>query len=273
MEDKQKLNPIAIYDSGAGGLSVLNRMIEFKSYEKFIYFADLKNLPYGEKTPEELFDIAKKVFDFFKTKKVKAIVMACNTTSSIVYDKLKNDYDFKIYPIIQMSAEKIVKNNPNIKKIGVFSTNATAKSGAYKKYLNLFNQNLEVLQIGCSKWVEIVENQDFQSKNAIMTIEKQALKMKKFMPEKIILGCTHFPFLISLLEKYFIKDKIIDPASYFSQSIFEDLKKNNLLCNKKNLLNQNDIEFFASDNLENFKKYSKIFFNGKSIAPKLLALS
>ena len=69
--------------------------------ENYIYFGDTKNMPYGEKTPEQLVEFAVNIFDFLKSKNVKAVVMACNTTSAVVYDKIKDKYPFEIYPIIQ----------------------------------------------------------------------------------------------------------------------------------------------------------------------------
>ena len=93
--------PIGFFDSGVGGLSVYARFREVLPQENTIYFGDLKNLPYGNKTKEELIGFARNILNFFRSKKVKAVVIACNTSSALAYETIKNEYDFKIYPIIQ----------------------------------------------------------------------------------------------------------------------------------------------------------------------------
>ena len=95
----KKTNPIAVFDSGVGGLSVYSKFREALPSENTIYFGDLKNLPYGNKSKEELIVFAKNILDFFKSKKVKAVVIACNTSSALAYDSIKDDYDFEIYRI------------------------------------------------------------------------------------------------------------------------------------------------------------------------------
>ena len=100
-------SPIGFFDSGVGGLSVYARLKKLLPLEDTIYFGDLKNLPYGNKSKEELVYFAANILDFFKTKNVKAVAIACNTSSALAYDSIKNNYDFKIYPIIQSCAKVI----------------------------------------------------------------------------------------------------------------------------------------------------------------------
>ena len=124
-------SPIGFFDSGVGGLSVYSRFRSLLPNENTIYFGDLKNLPYGNKTQKELIGFAKDILDFFATKKVKAVVIACNTSSALAYESIKNDYDFKIYPIIQ-SCAKIISNY-KVERIGVFATVGTVNSKAYSR--------------------------------------------------------------------------------------------------------------------------------------------
>ena len=99
-----KNSPIGFFDSGVGGLSVFARFKNVLPYENTIYFGDLKNLPYGNKSKDELVVITKNILDFFKTKNVKAVVIACNTSSALAYEQIKDCYDFEIFPIIQSCA-------------------------------------------------------------------------------------------------------------------------------------------------------------------------
>ena len=134
-----------------GGLTVYAKLKKLLPNENYIYFGDTKNMPYGEKTADELMNYAKTILEFFEQKHAKAVVMACNTTSSVIYDKIKDKYDFKIYPIVQSCAKIIA--DLDVKKVGIFATNATVKSNVYKKEIQKHNSKIEVIQIACPDWV------------------------------------------------------------------------------------------------------------------------
>ncbi len=257
MEKNKK--PIAFLDSGVGGITVFEKVKKLLPNENYVYLGDLKNFPYGNKTYEQLLEITTKNFDYFKTLGVKALVMACNTTSATVYEELKNKYDFKIYPIIQSSASTIAKLP--IKKIGVFATEATIKNGTYGRELKKHNPNLEVFEIACPSWVKIVED---KSQNAPESIEQVKFYLEKMLvnkPDKIILGCTHYPYLLEVLEKFAPKDLFIDPSEYFAQFIKDDLATNNLL----NESSEGIEKFLVSANPEQFKDAASLFYSLKAL--------
>lgn len=254
--------PIGFFDSGVGGLSVYSRFRELLPYEDTIYFGDLKNLPYGNKSKDELVGFAKNILDFFKSKNVKAVVIACNTSSALAYEEIKDLYDFKIYPIIQSCAEVIArmdKDNSAIKRIGIFATIGTVNSGAYKREIQRHNPNLTVMELACPNWVPIVENGLKDDDN---DIESQMDKMLEFNPDKIVLGCTHYPYLLNVLENFAPKEVFIDPAN-----IFVDYIKNDLVLSSK--LTQGIEEFYVSASPELFVNNAKLFYNLKSL-PKLV---
>ena len=122
MTTSNKLNsdsPIAFFDSGIGGLTVLNKVKKVLPNESFIYYGDTVHMPYGEKTKEQLLEYSDNIFRFFEEKGCKAVVMACNTTSSVIYNDVKGKYNFKLYPIVQSVAEILSKLN--ISRLGVFA--------------------------------------------------------------------------------------------------------------------------------------------------------
>ena len=121
IKDKITNAPIGVMDSGIGGLTVLKQLIDVCPNENYLYFGDTKNLPYGEKTKDELIKIVKEIYDFFEQKKVKAVVMACNTSAAIAYDVLKDNYNFEIYPIIQV-VSKCLTQDKNLNKIAIMAT-------------------------------------------------------------------------------------------------------------------------------------------------------
>lgn len=257
MEEKNK--SIAFFDSGVGGLTVFEKVKKILPNENYLYFGDLKNIPYGEKSKEELIQIADNIFKFFEKKNIKAAVMACNTTSANTYEELKNNYKFKIYPIIQSFASVIAKLP--VKKIGVFATDATVKSGAYGRELRKYNSDLEIFEISCPPWVRIVEEKAQNKPESIESIkfylEKMGVNGNGFNPDKIILGCTHYPYLLDILERFAQKELFIDPSEYFAEYIKSDLELNGLLNNQS----KGSEQFFVSAYPEKFKEAASMFYS------------
>lgn len=250
-----KNNPIGFFDSGVGGLTVYSKFRELLPNEDCLYYGDTIHNPYGEKTKEELIGYARHILDFFKNRSVKAVVIACNTSSAIAYDVVKNDYDFKIYPIIQSCAKVISKLD--ISKIGIFATNATIKSGAYEREIKKYNPQMEVFSQSCPQWVKFVEDKTKDLPENIEIIKKDLENMLKNNPEKIILGCTHYPYLTDILSNFAPKEIFIDPAEYFVNFVYEDLKNNDLISTS---LSKACEEFFVSSNPEQFKNASEMFY-------------
>ena len=222
--------------------------------ENFLYFGDTKNMPYGEKTEEQLLTFADKIFKFFEQKNAKAVVMACNTTSAITYEKLKNNYNFKIYPIIQ-SVCSTLANLSGVEKLGVIATPATINSHIYSREIAKYNKNMQIFELAAPNWVRIVEEHRINQPQSILQIKEIIDVMKEFNPDKIVLACTHYPYLLDVLKNFLPEEKFIDPSVYFAKNIKEDLTKLNLLNNKFEYE-----KFFVSSEPENFKTAAKMFY-------------
>lgn len=245
----KKSSPIGFFDSGVGGLSVYSKFREVLPNEKTIYFGDLKNLPYGNKSQAELISFATTILDFFEQKNVKAVVIACNTSSALAYDSIKDNYRFKIFPIIQSCAKVI--SGMNIERVGVFATEGTVRAGAYKKEIQKYNPLMSVCEVACPNWVSIVEG--VGNINKEVDVKNHLDKMLEFNPQKIVLGCTHYPYLLDELSKYVDKDLFIDPAL-----IFVNYLKQNLLLNESSTVGTE--EFYVSSAPELFVKNAKLFY-------------
>lgn len=245
-----------------GGLTVYKKLKEILPKEDYIYFGDLKNCPYGQKTKQQLIDITFDIFNYFKYEEVKAVVMACNTTSANVYEEYKNKYDYILYPIIQSSA-RVISQMP-INRLGVFATSATIASGVYKQEITKYNNNIDVFEMSCPGWVQIVEGNKQNDELSQNLIKENLDKMLENNPDKIILGCTHYPFLLDVLSKFAPREMFIDPAEYFANFIKEDLQK-------RDLLNENggNEDFYVSANPNEFKIAAKMFYELRK-APKLI---
>lgn len=250
-----KHSPIGFFDSGVGGLSVLSCFKNILPNEDTIYYGDLKNLPYGDKSQAQIIGYSKKILDFFENQGVKAVVIACNTSSALAYESVKDHYDFKLYPVLQ-SCAKVVSSMP-IKRVGIFATEGTVKSGAYTKEITKNNPDIQVKEMACPNWVKIVEKlaPDIDPE---ADIKSKLDEMLQFNPDKIILGCTHYPFLTPILTKFALKELFINPADIFVEFIKSDLGENNLL-NPKTTGGRE--EFFVSANPDGFKDHAKIFYS------------
>ena len=254
--------PIGFFDSGVGGLSVLSRFRKLLPNENVVYYGDTIHLPYGNKSQEELVGYAKNILNFMQTKNVKAVVIACNTSSAQAYDTIKNvyPYPFNIYPIIQTCAKGLGVNN--YKRLGVFATEATVKSGKYTEELKKHNLNIQVKEMASKNWVGIVEGVGENIEENRLHIKDEIEEMLEFKPDKIILGCTHYPYLMNEFVKYAPRELFIDPADVFVKYIKHDLNTLNLLNQSKEAGKE---EFYVSSKPKEFVENAKLFYEVKNL--------
>jgi len=179
---------IGIFDSGIGGLTVLKEMVSFHPNAHYIYYGDTKNLPYGEKSKEELTELSNNIINFLIKKEVDLIIIACGTISSNLYNEIKDKYPVKIIDVITPTIDYIKKNN--LKNVGILGTYMTVRSGIFEK--NLAN----IKSIACPKFVPAIESGNKVDEAAIEYLEK----LKDC--ENIVLGCTHYPLIKNVLKKY-----------------------------------------------------------------------
>jgi len=256
---------IGVMDSGVGGLTVLKQLQQLCPNETFLYYGDTKNLPYGEKSKEEIIEIVKEIFDFFETQNVKAVVLACNTTSATAYETLKNNYSFKIYPLIQVIS-KYIAQDKSINRVGVMATPATVKSRKYTDELKKYDENMSVIEQACPLLVPIVEKKlDNIDLNEVLN--EYLRPILKFNPDKVILGCTHYPYLLDEMLKITKRNLFINPAELFASLIKDDLIKNKMLANKE----IGAVRYLASSNPGEFKKNANLFMS-IDIEPELVLL-
>jgi glutamate racemase len=249
--------PIGVFDSGVGGLTVLKRLTDELPDENYIYFGDTARVPYGEKTKEQLFDMVREILDWFKIQNIKAAVMACNTSSAVVLEEIKDEYDFPVFGMIMPTAEYVAYSNS--KKVGLIATTATANSHAYSKAIKKINSEIEVIETACPGLVEIVES------NKIETFEAKNLVIKYITPlleknvEKIILGCTHYPYLKGIITYVASqRDMLIDPAEHLVRKVEQDLMNSNLL--NEDMKSEKTRQFFVSSNAPMFTEAGKNFY-------------
>ena len=255
--------PIGFFDSGVGGLTVLNKVKKLLPNESIVFYGDTVHVPYGEKTKEQLIEYSAPILKFFENKGCKAVVMACNTTSSLIYEDIKNSYNFKLFPIVQ-SVGKILAQF-DVKRIGVFGTKATIESAAYEREINKYNKNIKVFGHYCKDWVHIVENGLINDSSSIDIVKYDFEKLMEYNPELIVLGCTHYPYLLSVLSQFAPASMFFDPSEAVAKSVQNTLNSLNLLSKSDSPFS----DFYVSSNPEKFKESAKIFYTLEK-APELL---
>ncbi len=224
--------PIGIYDSGVGGLSVLKELKKLLPRESFAYVADQKYVPYGGKTTKELHKLSSNIVGFLISQKVKVIVVACNTSTVHSISFLRKKFTLPIIGTVPVI--KTLANITKTKKTAVFSTPATAKSLYLTKLIDKFAKGIKVYKIGGTGLEGLIEEGDIYSDKIKKILKKHLLPLKDKGVDAVALGCTHYPFLRDQIEKL-IGDtmQIVDSGLAVARRTREILKDNKSLANKK----------------------------------------
>lgn len=199
MDNKEK--SIGVFDSGLGGVSVLKELVKAMPNEKFLYYGDSANAPYGVKTKEEITERCEYIIEFFLNKGVKAIVIACNTATSAAANILREKYSN--LPIIGMEpALKVAADGKVDNTIVVMATPLTLKETKFNDLMARYSDDNTVIKMPCPELVNIVENDLLDNEEVVKTQIKDYYKdldMSKI--NSVVLGCTHFVFYRDYMEK------------------------------------------------------------------------
>lgn len=275
MKAKQNFNhlspnqPIGVFDSGVGGLTVAKEIKRLLPHEDIIYFGDTKHLPYGEKSKEAITQYSKQITQFLLDQNCKAIVIACNTATANALPEILELVDGRVpvIDVINPVAEKVsyeIHNN-----VGVIATKATVNSGLYKKSIRKHNKFIKVDELPTPLLVPAIEEgfKNHPITHAIIYNYLSNSKLKNI--ETLILGCTHYPLLIDEIKQYYgNRVRVIDSPNIVANHLKSILDKYHLL----NLDNHKpNYHFYLSDITKNFEKISKKFF-GKTIDLELKVL-
>lgn len=180
---------IGLFDSGVGGLTVLSSFVKYHPNNQYYYYGDTLNVPYGDKSIDELYSCVEKIIEYLKEKKVDIIIIACGTVSANLYDRLKEELDIPIYSVISEVTKYV--NEKKFKKTLVMATNATINSHIFKK-----NLNNEVIEVACPKLVPIIESGDYSKLDSVLDEYLSNIEGV----DSIVLGCTHYPLIIDYIQ-------------------------------------------------------------------------
>lgn len=191
-------NPIGVFDSGIGGTSIWTAIHELLPNEKTIYLADNKNAPYGQRTKEEIVALSKKNVDFLIENNCKLIVVACNTATTNAIRELRADYDI---PFIGIEpAIKPAANNSKTQVIGILATQGTLNSELFNKTAEMFQNTTIIEQVGHGL-VQLIEDGNLNSPEMTELLETYLRPMIDANIDYLVLGCSHYPYLIPQIKK------------------------------------------------------------------------
>ncbi|MFD2117318.1 glutamate racemase [Paenibacillus yanchengensis] len=186
--------PIAILDSGVGGLTVVKEVLRQLPREKVIYFGDTARAPYGPRTPEEVRQFTREVVDYLVQYDPKMIVIACNTATAVSLLDIRARVDIPVVGVINPGARAAI-GRTKTGCVGVIGTEGTIKSRAYEDALRLLSPHVQVVSEACPQFVPLVEKGNFRSVETYEVVRSAIEHMRSYPIDCLILGCTHYPYL------------------------------------------------------------------------------
>lgn len=234
---KSANQPIGVFDSGVGGLSVFKEIIKLLPDEDIIYVADNANCPYGTKTQGEIILLSDKIVRFFLEKKVKIIVVACNTATAAAIDYLRNNYSYINFVGMEPAVKPAALNSKS-GKIGILATQGTLEGKLFKETSKKFASDKDVIIRVGEGLVEIVESGKSDSDEATEALKQFIDPMIESGIDQLVLGCTHYPFLINRIKELVGENiNIIDPAFPVAKRLKDLLEDDHLLNLSNNTIN------------------------------------
>ncbi|NPV92952.1 MAG: glutamate racemase [Firmicutes bacterium] len=225
--------PIGVFDSGVGGLTVARVLIEKLPEEEILYFGDTANVPYGDKSPEQIVEYGNRISRFLVDQGVKLIIAACNTSSAISLEAIRKSFPVPVVGVIVPGARRAVKATRS-RRVGVLATEAAARSGAFPRTIKQLDPGVEVITQGCPRLVPLVEAGELEGPKARRICGEYLQPLREGAVDTIILGCTHYPFLLPVLKD--ITDpgvRYIDPAAETVDEVIDLLKTRDQLSRER----------------------------------------
>jgi glutamate racemase len=226
-------SPIGFFDSGVGGTSIWKEVITRLPKEHTIYLSDSHNAPYGEKSKEQIIALCKKNTEFLLQKKCKIIVVACNTATTNAIDFLRKNYNVSFIGI--EPAIKPAALNTKTKKIAILATKGTLNSTLFEKTSSFINKDIEVQETIGKGLVELIEDGKLNSKEMISLLSSYLKPMVANDIDSLVLGCTHYPYLIPHIKKIIGKKiQIIDSGEAVARQTEVILNEHNIVNTHNN---------------------------------------
>lgn len=245
--------PVGVFDSGVGGLTVAREIIRQLPNESIVYFGDTARVPYGSKSQDTIIRYSRQIVNFLKTKKVKAIVIACNTASALALDTIEKELDIPVIGVVKPGVKAAIKQSKN-KKIGIIGTEGTIKSELYTKYIHEIDSKIEVIGKACPLFCPLVEEGMIDDPITDMVGVRYLKDLLKENIDSLILGCTHYPLLRDTVAKIMGDGvNLVNPAYETALALGELLTKHGIQASANQ---KAEYQYYVSDAEEKFKTFA-----------------
>jgi glutamate racemase len=256
--------PIGIFDSGIGGLTVAKAVSDLLPAENLLYFGDTAHMPYGEKSSSAIQAYSIKICNLFLNRKVKAILIACNSASTAAFDLVKEYVGSKaqVFNVIDPMVAYVAQHYPQ-QKVGLIGTKQTVGSNVYQKKLDATNTGVQLQALATPLLAPMIEEGFFQNNISASVVANYLESESLAGITSLILGCTHYPLIKTEIEKFYNNSvTVLDSSQTVALAMKEQLEALNLL--QTNLGQQGAYHFYVSDYTRSFEASTRIFF-GKEV--------
>jgi glutamate racemase len=251
--------PLGVFDSGIGGLTVARALFERLPQESVIYFGDTARVPYGPKSPDTVRRYSAEILGFLLHRGVKAVVVACNTSTAHALSHLQQHSPVPVVGVIEPGARAAVAATTT-GAIGVIGTAGTIASGAYERAITALRPDARVQAQPCPLFVPLVEEGWFEHPAAELIAREYLEPLKRAEVDVLVLGCTHYPLIKPLLARVMGAGvTLVDSAEETATAVARELERLHLLANG----GSHEHRFVVSDDEPHFRKVGALFLGGK----------
>jgi glutamate racemase len=226
---------IGIFDSGVGGLSVLREICKVLPDEQYIYYSDNAHCPYGEKSVEYIIDRAREITRFLLDKGAEIMVVACNTATAAAISTLRNEFNVRFIGMEPAVKPAVMSTETGV--VGVLATSGTLKADKYQNTRERYSEGVKIVEHVGQGFVELVEKGCLSGEEAEETVRKSLTPLMDEGADRIVLGCTHYPFLSEVIIKEASaiapdrRIEVIDPAPAIARHLKEVMQAEKLIHN------------------------------------------
>lgn len=257
-------SPIGVFDSGIGGLSVANAIYGLLPNEGLRYFADTGRVPYGPRSQAEIISFSQEITQFLLDQGCKMIVVACNTATAAALTQLR--VQWPEVPFVGMEpAVKPAAQATRSGKVGVMATLSTIQSERYEQLMRRFAADVEILENPCVGLVPLIEAGKLEQEETVQLLESIVSPMLREQVDTLVLGCTHYPFILPLLRQL-VGDscQVIDPAPAVARQVARRLEQHQLQATTEA---RPDFAFYASGRHADLQHFTTIPFEIRNYPP------
>ncbi len=255
------MQPLGVFDSGVGGLTVVRELFAALPHESMVYFGDTARVPYGNKSPETVIRYSLEIADFLVSLHCKLLVVACNTVSALALGDLRKHVTLPIVDVIEPAIESAARYGRTT-HVAVLGTKATIRSGIYQQRLQEALPGVKISAVACPLFVPLVEERLHEHPATAMIVREYLKPLIKERVDMVILGCTHYPLLTEMIREVLGDHVVIlDSARACVKKIEAVLSSSQLKAAAGSTV---QIRYYVSDDVETFKKFGEHFL-GRSI--------